>query len=227
MAKFGYTHPLHPPMTSITLGMVVGAFTFEAIGLALGRPNLEISARHCIVFALAAFLPTIVLGYADWHHYYHGALLEPIKMKMALASVLLILLAGAFSAGRNASHRRSVILTFYALCLLTVGGLGFFGGELVFGSKPSAAAALQGNADRGKSLFEAKCTGCHYSASTETKMGPGLKGIFARSTLPVSGLPATEEDVRKQLSSPYQKMPSFSSLPEGDVDALIAYLKTL
>jgi cytochrome c2 len=60
------------------------------------------------------------------------------------------------------------------------------------------------------------------------KIGPGLKGILTREKLPVSGKPATPENVIHQLKEPFKDMPSFrSSLSEQDINDLIAYLKTL
>jgi len=43
----------------------------------------------------------------------------------------------------------------------------------------------------------------------------------------VSGLPADEESFRKQLKTPYSKMPSFAQMPEEKIAALLAYLRTL
>ena len=89
---------------------------------------------------------------------------------------------------------------------------------------PSEALAQSGAA-----LFETKgCIQCHYTDSRKTRVGPGLKGLFDRETLPVSGRKATEENVRKQLKTPFQDMPSFADrLTEEQMDRLVDYLKTL
>jgi mono/diheme cytochrome c family protein len=59
-------------------------------------------------------------------------------------------------------------------------------------------------------------------------MGPGLKGLFDRKTLPASGRPVTEENVRQQLRDPYKNMPSFAERLTPDERAqIISYLKTL
>jgi cytochrome c2 len=78
-------------------------------------------------------------------------------------------------------------------------------------------------------LFSEKgCSQCHYAESKDRKAGPGLKGLFERETLPVSGRAATEENVRRQLQAPYRNMPSFADrLTEQEVNELIAYMKTL
>jgi len=89
---------------------------------------------------------------------------------------------------------------------------------------PSEALAQSGAA-----LFESKsCIQCHYTDSRKTKVGPGLKGLFERKELPVSGRAASGANVRKQIKTPYKDMPSFADrLAEGQLDRLIDYLKTL
>ncbi len=85
-----------------------------------------------------------------------------------------------------------------------------------------------GDAQKGKLLFENKCSFCHYADRSESKMGPGLKEILKKETLPVSGKPATRENVTGQLLNPYRNMPSFKSvLTEQEIKNLLAYLATL
>ncbi len=78
---------------------------------------------------------------------------------------------------------------------------------------------------RGQALFNADCATCHTVESRETIAGPGLKGVFKRSRLPVSGRQATPENVYRQLRTPYRLMPSFKDkLSDDDVYDLIAFL---
>ena len=81
----------------------------------------------------------------------------------------------------------------------------------------------------GSELFESQgCVQCHFTDSRKTKIGPGLQGLFNRVELPVSGREVTEENVRTQLKTPYENMPSFDDrLNEKQRDTLIEYLKTL
>jgi hypothetical protein len=81
--------------------------------------------------------------------------------------------------------------------------------------------------ERGRTLFEANCAICHDPNSTKTIVGPGLKGILKRPTLPISGHPATAESIRFQLRQPMGRMPSFAYLSDEQVEDLIAYLNTL
>ena len=92
---------------------------------------------------------------------------------------------------------------------------------------PVREMSLSQTAKAGENLFQQKCAFCHYSDKTETKVGPGLKGISRRATLPVSGLPVSDENLRKQLTTPFAKMPPFPDLSEAQTAALIAYLKSL
>ena len=65
------------------------------------------------------------------------------------------------------------------------------------------------------------------SIASRRLSGPGLKGILKRPTLPVSGRPATPENVYRQLREPYKNMPSFAQkLTDDDVFNLIAFLNT-
>lgn len=80
--------------------------------------------------------------------------------------------------------------------------------------------------DKGKVLFGDKCSFCHDPESLDTIVGPGLKGILRRETLPVSGRPAIADNIRGQIRSPYRDMPSFDYLDDRQVLELIAYLNT-
>jgi hypothetical protein len=80
---------------------------------------------------------------------------------------------------------------------------------------------------RGAILFEAKCSFCHAPYSTETIVGPGLKGILKNPVLPVSKRPASPENIRRQLRRPFNRMPSFEDLTETEVSDIIAFLNTL
>jgi cytochrome c2 len=93
--------------------------------------------------------------------------------------------------------------------------------------KPVSEAEATAGASSGQALFDNQCSFCHHADRTESKLGPGLKGVLKGETLPASGRPATAENVRQQLLSPYQSMPSFSSLSRQEIKDLLAYLKTL
>ena len=121
--------------------------------------------------------------------------------------------------------RRTVI---YGMCLITVIALGFFGGELVYGVRAEATASADTPMVRqGAELFGSRCSLCHFADKSETKIGPGFKGLFNRGQLPVSQKPVSEDAIANQLKSPVGKMPPFPDLSPEQIQALVAYLKTL
>lgn len=231
--KIGYTHPLHPAVTHIPVGAVICGFFFILLAKITRRESFANTAYHLTIAAVVALPIVVYLGFMDWQHFYKGAWLTPIKMKMGLAGILLVLLIITISRGKTASISGKKVVPFYLLSLITVIAIGYFGGELVYGSKvkkvEQAGSISESNSNvvLGKELFEKKCSFCHYSDSVDAKIGPGLKGIFKGKELPVSKKAVTEENIRRQLESPYKNMPSFKDLSQKDVDALISYLKTL
>ncbi|TNF53876.1 cytochrome c [bacterium] len=80
---------------------------------------------------------------------------------------------------------------------------------------------------QGKTLFDAKCSICHDANSTQTIVGPGLKGVLKKPRLPVSDRPATPENIRSQLKMPFNRMPSFEYLSDDEIHDIIAFLNTL
>ena len=227
LAKIGFTHPLHPPATHLPAGLIIGGFVFALIAWIFNRKNLAQTARHCFILAFVMAIPTILLGLMDWQHRFGGAYLFEIKMKLVLAGILLFLLLVAMVYAALSGTFTKILVAIYLLCLVTVVGLGYFGGELVYGTKTGTAAETEGLAGTGAALFKQNCTACHLTDSTATKVGPGLKGIFQQDKFPVSGLSVSDENFRKQLVTPFGKMPPFGQLSDQEVNALLEYLKTI
>ena len=227
LAKIGYAHPLHPPATHLPAGLIIGGFLFALIAWIFNRKSLAQTARHCFILALVMAVATILLGLMDWQHRFGGAYLFEIKMKLVLAGILLFLLLVAVVYAALSGTFNKTVVAIYALCLVTVIGLGYFGGELVYGTKAPAGEEVKGLAAEGASIFKQNCSACHHTDSTAAKVGPGLKGIFQLDKFPVSGLPVSDENFRKQLITPFSKMPPFGQLSDQQVNALLDYLKTL
>lgn len=83
-----------------------------------------------------------------------------------------------------------------------------------------------GDAAKGKDVFD-QCSVCHNTDSTETKIGPGLKGLFKKDKL-TNGKAPTEANVRAKIDEGGNGMPAYKDqLSDQDKDNLIAYLKTL
>lgn len=227
LQTIGYNHPIHPPVTHIPVGLIIGGFLFSVGAIVFKRSGLAKTARHCFVLALIALPVAVVLGFLDWQHYFAGAWLLPIKMKLILAAVLAVFLSIAIFRSRQTLGEKKNPVAVYTLCLLTVVSIGFFGGELVYGKKQKTAAIADGLARQGAAIFNESCALCHYTDSNETKIGPGLKGLFKQQKLPFSGKPVSEDSVRQQLKAPVENMPAFANLEDAQVDALLAYLKSL
>ena len=227
LAKIGYTHPLHPTLTHLVMGLVMGAFIFVLIAAFFRRESLARTAWRCMVLALVALLPTAVLGYADWQQRFAGDLIFPITMKLILAGLLLVLLVVAIVMGFRAENWSRNIVFIYIVCLVVVIGIGYCGGELVYGKRAPKAEPKEGLVSEGAVVFNESCFACHHSEKADYKIGPGLKGLFKMENLPVSGRPVNEANVRLQLKTPFRNMPAFPELSEENLEALIAYLKTL
>ena len=227
LAKFGYTHPLHPTLTHLPIGMVMGAFLFALAAIIFNRTSLAQTARHCVILGLLAAIPTALLGIMDWLHFFGGTMLLPFKMKLILAVILISLLLLAVVLGFFGERFHKMVLALYVMSLLTTIGLGFFGGEIVYGQRPTAGVELGDLAAKGALVFQTNCSACHLTDSTGKKIGPGLKGLFKGDKFPISGRPITEDNFRSVLNKPIAKMPPFGHLPDEEVDALIEYLKTL
>jgi len=203
LATLGFTDPLHAPIVHIPIGLVIGAFCFFGLAMVFKRRHLVLTARQISIMALVFAFPSILLGVFDWIHFYHGALIQAIKIKMILAGLLLVLLGLGIILGGEKKPRRLAFWIIYGLSFATVVGLGYFGGGLVFrggsafaqnstigvAQAPSAGSAT---ASAGTSLFEANCQACHAG---------GGNGLVA--SLPVKGskklasLEAFERFVRK------------------------------
>ena len=106
--------------------------------------------------------------------------------------------------------------------LIATGCLG-----LLLATGTAIFAQKAGDADKGKMLFDDQCSVCHNSDSEETKVGPGLKGLFKHDKLR-NGKKPTEENVKAFISAGGNGMPSYADLLSDEEKAnVVAYLKTL
>ena len=94
--------------------------------------------------------------------------------------------------------------------------------------KSDAELGLNPQQASGRKVFDAECARCHEPYSTRGKKGPGLKGIFQRKYLPLSGLPANDERVSDIIRLGRNEMPGYSQkLDAQELQDLLAYLHTL
>ena len=94
--------------------------------------------------------------------------------------------------------------------------------------KSDAELALNPRQSAGRKIYDARCDRCHEPYSTRGKKGPGLKGVFQRKYLSLSGLPANDERVTDIVKYGRAKMEGFNQvMTEQQVKDLLAYLHTL
>lgn len=154
----GYLDPIHPPLTHITIGVVVAALFFGVLARVQRQPSLARAARYCLVLAWLFIFPTVLLGFMDWQHWYQGAWLLPILIKICLASFLFLLLSLGMILIFTGREESKALLAIYFIAFFTVVGLGYYGGRLVFGGRaPAAPHGLEA----GRRLFENNCMACH------------------------------------------------------------------
>ena len=134
LKALGYDHPVHPVLVHITIGSVTAAFLLSFIGWIFAKSVLYRSARHVINIAAIAYLFTAAVGFLDWDHNYQLAWGINIEMKLILASILGVLLLATFLTNRLVAEESKLHQLLYLLCFLSVVGLGFFGGNIVYGS---------------------------------------------------------------------------------------------
>jgi cytochrome c len=102
------------------------------------------------------------------------------------------------------------------------------GGGALMTQASSKGAANAAAVARGKSLFQQKCSICHYDTSEQKKIGPGLKGISKRGTFSVNGNKITDESLKNWIENGDQLMPPFKDVLEApQIKDVIAYVKTL
>ena len=92
---------------------------------------------------------------------------------------------------------------------------------------PDPIPGPEGDPASGETVYSSNCASCHAADSEDWFIGPGLKGILVRETLPESGRPATPENVRSQITNPVGAMPAFTSFSDRQMVDLLAYIETL
>src|SRR4051812_15589598 len=81
-------------------------------------------------------------------------------------------------------------------------------------ANPVVSKAADGDAAKGKEVFE-QCAVCHNADSEETKMGPGLKGLFKHDKLK-NGKKPTEANVKAVINEGGKGMPAYSDMLADD-----------
>lgn len=93
--------------------------------------------------------------------------------------------------------------------------------------KAAAASGETAEATRGQGLFNERCAICHYDQSAAQKLGPGLKGIYARGKF-ADGKRVDDASMAGWLEKGGKDMPGLKDvLKPAEIRTLISYLKTL
>lgn len=94
--------------------------------------------------------------------------------------------------------------------------------------RSDAELGLNAQQSSGRKIYDDHCDRCHRPYSTKGRKGPGLKGVFQRPYLPLSGLPANDERVGEIVRYGRHEMPAYGQvLNPQDLQDLLAYLHTL
>ena len=94
--------------------------------------------------------------------------------------------------------------------------------------KSDAELGLNAQQAAGRKLYEAYCDRCHNPYSTRGRQGPGLKGVFKKPYLAVSGIPANDARVGEIIRIGRGKMEGYSNVLNGEqLQDMLAYMHTL
>lgn len=102
---------------------------------------------------------------------------------------------------------------------------------------PTAAPKADPQVERGRELYRAQgCVGCH-SIDGSRNVGPTLQGLYGHDVTLADGsqVVADETYIRESIEAPKAAvvrgyppaMPAFPNLSDGDMDALIAFIRSL
>ena len=94
--------------------------------------------------------------------------------------------------------------------------------------KSDAELGLNAQQAAGRKLYDAYCDRCHNPYSTRGRQGPGLKGVFKKPYLAVSGIPANDARVGEIIRIGRGKMEGYANvLNEQQLQDMLAYMHTL
>lgn len=93
--------------------------------------------------------------------------------------------------------------------------------------KTDAELGLDPTQAIGRHVFDAQCARCHEPYSSHGLHGPSLRNLYQKQYLP-SGQPANDDRISEVIMRGRAKMPAFgATISDPQLDALLAYLKTL
>ena len=102
--SLGYAEPLHPVVVHIPIGILTGALVLGVLSFCFHRPMMGRAARYVLIISFVSLFPAVLFGFMDWQHFFAAGWLFQIKMKLALACVLLVSTFIAMIAGRGSDQ---------------------------------------------------------------------------------------------------------------------------
>ena len=114
------------------------------------------------------------------------------------------------------------------LCALVLPLAGRGQGKSAGEKKPGANAKANAAALKaGQTVYNTYCAICHLAASTEKKVGPGLKGLGKREKF-AAGDKITDDSLRAWIEKGGKDMPGFKeTLTPEQIRDVITYVRTL
>lgn len=214
LSSIGYTHPLHPMLVHMTIGLVLGAFVFGVVSVLFERQQLRHTMGHCIVLAFVVLFPTVLSGIMDWMHFYAGTWVFPIRIKIILAAALGGLLAVGVYGVWRAPRRFPWLLALCGLCALDVAGMGYFGAELVYAGKQTA---VPDKVRVGADLYRRLCSACHPGGGNTIEPDHPVTGSDTLTDL---------ETFASWLRNPDPPMPAFAEnkITDKQIEELYEYI---
>jgi cytochrome c len=80
---------------------------------------------------------------------------------------------------------------------------------------------------RGEAVYKGHCAICHYAASTEKKIGPGLKGLSKRARF-ADGTKIDTQSLTRVIQKGGKNMPPLrDDLTDAQIRDLLAYMRGL
>ncbi|MCL4471636.1 MAG: cytochrome c [Gammaproteobacteria bacterium] len=215
--QLGYPHPIHPAEVHIPIGLIVGALLFRLAAALFRQPGLEKTAYHCTILAGIFLFPTVLFGLMDWQHFYAGAWLFPIKIKMVLAAILIVLVFASIILAHKKGVGSGRVLLNYIGSFAAVVVLGYYGGGLVYGgAQPKTPETYLA----GMNVFNGNCAGCHPNGGNI--IDPSLPLLNSSKTVDINTFLAFIRDPKRPDGKP-GAMPSFSPEKISDQEASELY----
>ena len=99
---------------------------------------------------------------------------------------------------------------------------------LVLSTAAPSYGQLSEAATHGKAVFAANCAICHNADNNEKKIGPGMKGLYARGVMQDNTTKVNDETVTDRIENGKMPMPGYkATLKPDEIKDLVEYLRTL